>query len=59
MCQGCTVNAEYTQSLLNHRKYAGFGDYQSIINISEKYKVVSALSVYSVPDKISTFFNVC
>jgi len=53
------VNAEYTQSLLNHRKYAGFGDYQSIINISEKYKVVSALSVYSVPDKISTFFNVC
>lgn len=53
------MNAEYTQSLLNHRKYAGFGDYRSIINISEKYKAVSALSVYSMADKILTFFNVC
>lgn len=57
MCQGCTVNVEYTQCLLNHRKYVGFGDYQPIINISEKYKVVSALSVYSVADKILTFFS--
>lgn len=51
------MNVEYTQCLLNHRKHAGFGDYQPIINISEKYKVVSALSVYSVADKILTFFS--
>lgn len=57
LCQVHTMNVEYMQSLLNHRKYAGFGDYQPIINISEKYNVVSALSVYSVADKILTFFN--
>lgn len=32
--QAHTMNVEYMQSLLNHRKYAGFGDYQPIINIS-------------------------